>query len=210
MLFSFLLIFFVLGVAFIVLVERYFLSLVQLRVGPRVVGFLRIMQTILDRRKLFSKKFFRFLFRGFLIFFLNFCSVYVDLYFLLFILRLSSSILILISFLNFNSLSFYSVFRGNIVSISFDILFAFLVIFLLFSIFSFTITLFFFLLALIECRRTPYDLNERESELVSGYNIEYSGLRFTFLFLREYLGLIVLNLCLFLFGFQFFVFCALF
>jgi len=192
-----LLIFFVLGIAFIVLVERYFLSLVQLRVGPRVVGFLRIIQTILDRRKLFTKKFFVCflgfllevfcLFLAFLVFNLNFCSVYVDLY-----------------FLNFNSLSYYSVFRSNIVSISFDILFAFLTILFLFSIFSFSMTQLFFLLALMECRRTPYDLNEGESELVSGYNIEYSGLGFTFLFLREYLGLIVLNLCLFLFGFLFF------
>ena len=39
----------------------------------------------------------------------------------------------------------------------------------------------------MELRRTPYDLIERESELVSRYNIEYRGFRFVYLFLREYL-----------------------
>merc|ERR1712235_28746 len=40
----------------------------------------------------------------------------------------------------------------------------------------------------MELRRTPYDLLERESELVSGYNIEYRGFGFTLLFLGEYSG----------------------
>merc|ERR1719402_795381 len=88
-------------------------------------------------------------------------------------------------------------------SISFDILFSFLVIAFLFRIGTFLAPL-FLILALIECRRTPYDLNERESELVSGYNIEYSGLGFTFLFLGEYMGLIILNFSLILLSTLFF------
>jgi len=39
---------------------------------------------------------------------------------------------------------------------------------------------------LMELGRTPYDLLERESELVSGYNIEFGGFGFTLLFLGEY------------------------
>jgi NADH:ubiquinone oxidoreductase subunit H len=43
-----------------------------------------------------------------------------------------------------------------------------------------------YLSTLSESNRTPFDLIERESELVSGFNLEYRRLRFTFLFLGEY------------------------
>jgi NADH:ubiquinone oxidoreductase subunit H len=173
-------------------------------VGPRVVGLKGLLQTIVDRRKLFTKKFFGVLIVRAAFFTINFTSVYLDLYFLLLALGVSSMAIVAISFLNSNSLSYYSVFRVNIISISFDVLFSFLVIsFLFFSIRTFLAPL-YLLLALMECRRTPYDLNEGESELVSRYNIEYSGLGFTFLFLREYLRLIILNFSLILVSLLFF------
>lgn len=43
---------------------------------------------------------------------------------------------------------------------------------------------------LMEAGRTPNDLVERESELVSGFNTEYSGRLFIYFFLGEYLILI--------------------
>merc|ERR1712003_462844 len=43
-----------------------------------------------------------------------------------------------------------------------------------------------------EVRRTPIDLIERESELVSGFNTEFSGREFVGFFLGEYLGIIIL------------------
>merc|ERR1711976_146678 len=43
-----------------------------------------------------------------------------------------------------------------------------------------------------EVRRTPIDLIEGESELVSGFNTEFSGREFVRFFLGEYLGIIIL------------------
>jgi len=46
--------------------------------------------------------------------------------------------------------------------------------------------LIFFLAACAEINRTPFDLLEAESEIVAGYNIEYSGMKFALFYLVEY------------------------
>ena len=50
---------------------------------------------------------------------------------------------------------------------------------------------------LAETHRAPFDFAERESELVSGYNTEYGGALFAFLFLREYCVLLFASLVCF-------------
>nr|AHA52463.1 NADH dehydrogenase subunit 1 [Acanthormius sp. QL-2013] len=45
---------------------------------------------------------------------------------------------------------------------------------------------------LAEINRTPFDLSEGESELVSGFNIEYSNYGFTLIFLSEYSNIMLL------------------
>ena len=64
----------------------------------------------------------------------------------------------------------------------------------------FPLFLMFFVSALAETNRPPFDLPEAEAELVSGYNVEYSAVGFALFFIGEYANILLMSsLCVILF-----------
>jgi len=51
----------------------------------------------------------------------------------------------------------------------------------------------YLLASMAEVNRTPFDLPEAESELVQGYNTEYSGMKFAIFYLAEYANLFLVS-----------------
>nr|UZG65695.1 NADH dehydrogenase subunit 1 [Amphiura sp. CZ-2022] len=57
----------------------------------------------------------------------------------------------------------------------------------------FPLFIMWYISSLAETNRAPFDLTEGESELVSGYNVEYAGAPFALFFIGEYANIILMN-----------------
>nr|YP_009503321.1 NADH dehydrogenase subunit 1 [Leucosyrinx sp. MNHN IM 2013-19304]AXA45392.1 NADH dehydrogenase subunit 1 [Leucosyrinx sp. MNHN IM 2013-19304] len=63
-----------------------------------------------------------------------------------------------------------------------------------FSFFMIPVSLMWFVTCVAETNRAPFDFAEGESELVSGFNIEYGAAGFALIFLAEYANILVMSM----------------
>jgi NADH-ubiquinone oxidoreductase chain 1 len=208
-----------LRVCFLTLLERKILGYVQNRKGPTKVLIGGFLQPVIDGGKLILKrilieKIYYFFIPFFSIVVIRFLSLRVWFFSarvilnnrIFFILILRSIVVYILFMLGWRSENVYGVLGGLRRSsqiVAYEIIMFFLIILLViyysrwnllnykFSIY-FILDLFiiWLLILLVETNRSPYDFAEGESELVSGYNIEYIGVLFAYIFIAEY-GMLV-------------------
>lgn len=179
-----------LSVAFLVLLERKLLGRVQLRTRPNNVGYWGVLQTVMDGLKLLNKpsainNLYSFIFLVCILimsFMMNYYMIIVMM--LALILLLLNRII-----LSDNTYSKMGGFRLIVLAWGYDIV---LLMILLVAPKSVLIVCIMYFIFSCEVRRTPIDLIEGESELVSRFNTEFSGREFVGFFLGEYLGIIIL------------------
>ena len=192
--------------------------------GPNKILFLGITQPIFDGFKLFLKMInrpvknnFFFYFSPCISFFLRLIfwslvfsnSNYFKNLFFLFILGISVYSFVLAGWSRFSKFGYLGGIRASSQTVSYEISLGILLIRIIlfsknFSIRNFLLGQFWFILLplfinwiislISETNRAPFDFSEGESELISGFNIEYGSSGFVLYFLSEYSIIIFFSL----------------
>nr|YP_009350961.1 NADH dehydrogenase subunit 1 [Microcerotermes havilandi]AQP28182.1 NADH dehydrogenase subunit 1 [Microcerotermes havilandi] len=231
--FLLLMIFVMVGVAFLTLLERKVLGYIHIRKGPNSVGFIGIFQPFSDAISLFTSEQYFPLVSNYLIYYFSpifgfFLSLLVWVLIpylsgfisfelgLLFFLACTSLGVYTVMIAGWSSNSGYSLLgglRALAQTISYEVSLAFILLsfvvlvcsynlayFYLFQVYlwliflSLPLSFVWFISCLAETNRTPFDFAEGESELVSGFNVEYGGGGFALIFLAEYASILFMSL----------------
>merc|ERR1712179_416938 len=187
------------NVAFVTLLERKILGYSQIRKGPNKVRIIGISQPFNDAIKLFTKEIvypklsniFQYLISPFcgLIIVLITCILIpfkeiilpsrITIIFLYIIIRINIYPVLISGWASNRKYALIGALRAVAQTVSYEVCLALILI---------------FYLCLAETNRTPFDFAEGESELVSGFNIEYGRLGFALIFIAEYASIFFLSL----------------
>jgi len=224
-----------LTVAFMTVAERKYLSSIQRRKGPNIVGFYGLLQAVADGLKLVLKETTKptsadsliYVFSPILVFSLSLScfgvlpfseglvlsDIRLGIMYILALSSLSVYGLLLAGYSSNSKYGFFGGIRSAAQMISYEVSIGFIIstVFLfnggslnlsnivlmqslVWNIFSlFPMFVIFVVSILAETNRHPFDLPEAESELVSGYNVEYSAGSFALFFLGEYSSIVLMS-----------------